>query len=184
MTFPADERSCAVLARALHSPSKALRLRAVLMLSTVACARRGAWIESALEDPERVVREAAAAVASWVAEPATPPWPRREDIRHEADVPAARADDDLEQGAVASWEWEYAVEVWREDGLLIGIFLSTSCAEDDEHAKRMALGQAILSSADGAGDAFDPATAATFIVGKQRSVRPDAPRWHREGRRP
>jgi hypothetical protein len=73
-----------------------------------------------------------------------------------------------EAAACLSWQWEYAVEVWREDGLLVGVFLSMAGAEDDERAKRIALGQAILASCAAGGDPFDPSRAAPFIVGKRR----------------
>ena len=59
------------------------------------------------------------------------------------------------------------VEIWREDGLLVGSYLVATCEENDEHAKRVALGQAILANAGGKGDEFDAATAASFIVGKR-----------------
>ncbi len=82
------------------------------------------------------------------------------------------------------WEWEYAVEVWASDGMLVGVFLCATCQEDSEHAKKIALGQAVLASAGPSGDRFDPSTAAAFIVAKQR-VRRDARRTgkNRPGRR-
>ena len=56
--------------------------------------------------------------------------------------------------------------------MLVGVFPCVSCDEDDEHAKRIALGQAILASATPFGDAFDPSDAGTFIVAKARVIGP------------
>jgi len=151
------------------------------MLATVMCPQRDAWLDCAILDPESIVREAAIAVASWVAEPRACTWPSREEVG-DAREPTSEAADDLELAVAASWGWEYTVEVWREDGLCIGVFLSTSRLEDDEHAKKVALGQAVLATASGAGDGFDPATAATFIVEKRRTARPAPPRSRDIGR--
>lgn len=101
-------------------------------------------------------------------EVAEPPWPQREDPRFDR-LPDAMAELTPWAPEVAlGWQWEYVVEVWRDDGLLVGAYLATTCEEDDEHARRIALGQAILANAGGKGDAFDAATAAAFIVGKRR----------------
>lgn len=170
MCTEADDRTRNVLSRALNSPSRALRMRAVLMLTTVDCPQRTAWIDAALRDRDPAVREAATLAACWTATPADArPWPAREEVPpldEEADALSG-----LEAAVAMSWQWEYAVEVWRDDGLLVGVFLATSFAEDDHHARAVALGQAILHSTGGGGDAFDPATAATFIVGKRRVPR-------------
>jgi hypothetical protein len=164
-----DSRILAVLERALHSSSRATRLRAVAMLAHVGCGTRGRWLQAALEDPDQAVRDTALAVTSWVMVPETPAWPEREDPALDgAADPQWESDAQAEAAACLAWQWEYAVEVWRGDGLLVGVFLSTSCAEDDEHAKRIALGQAILASCAAGGDQFDPAQAASFIVGKRQ----------------
>jgi hypothetical protein len=85
--------------------------------------------------------------------------------------PSPTAQDD----ATPAWRWQYTAEVWASDGLVVGVFGSSSFGEDDEHAKRIALGQAILANAGPRADAFDPAGAAAFIVSKERilgAVRP------------
>lgn len=175
-----DDRTHAVLARALNSPSRTLRLRAVLMLASVQCADRDVWLERAARDRDPAVRDAATIVGCWVATPGpTAEWPDREALR-EADAPTDLAEAEFE--AALDWRWEYAIEVWRDDGLLIGVFLSTACAEDDDHARSVALGQAILSASAGEGDSFDPATAATFIVGKRRTPRRAGPEGDRDPR--
>jgi len=88
-------------------------------------------------------------------------------------------EESLDESVGLRWEWEYAVEVWREDGLLVGVFLCTLIHEDDEHAKRIAVGQAVLASVSPTGDRFEPSTAAAFIVGKRRIRREE----HRSRRR-
>jgi hypothetical protein len=174
-----DARVLDVLERALRSASRSTRLRAVAMLSRVECDRRYEWLADAGVDPDSAVRETACIVSAWTAGEPALGFPEREDPRFDApalfDVDAAAHD----AHARFRWQWEYALEVWRDDGLLVGVYLATTCEEDDEHAKRIALGQAILASAAPRGDRFDPASAAAFIVGKRR-VRSDP----RSGRAP
>ncbi|MDR3686422.1 MAG: hypothetical protein P4L93_05665 [Coriobacteriia bacterium] len=125
-------------------------------------------------DPDLAVRETALIVDAWTASGSEGDWPQREDPAFDRVAPLdSSSDAAMERSLRARWQWEYAVEVWREDGMLVGVFLSTTCDEDDEHAKRIALGQAILTSSAPGGDAFEPATAAAFIVGK-RQVKTDA----------
>ena len=164
-----DPRVLGVLERALASSSRATRLRAVAMLSRVSCERRARWLGAACEDPDRAVRETAAIVSAWTLEVSQDTWPAREDPAFDR-MPGLQPDptDEFEGAVAGRWEWEYAVEVWRGDGLLVGVFLCTSCGEDDEHAKRIALGQAVLASSVKGADAFDPGDAASFIVGKRR----------------
>lgn len=120
------------------------------------------------------MRQTATIVSAWVVPYAEAVWPQREDPAFDRVAPLDPASDlQVERAMRLRWQWEYAVEVWRADGLLVGVYLTTSCEEDDEHAKRIALGQAILASSAPSGDAFDPADAAAFIVGK-RHVRSDA----------
>lgn len=164
-----DPRALGVLARALHSTSRVTRLRAVAMLARVDCPDRLRWLEAACADGDEAVVATALGVLSWVVEPSEPTWPQREDPRFDrvAEPPAEtvlRAATDSR----SRWRWEYVVEVWREDGLLIGSYVAATCDEDDVHAKRIALGQAILANADGRGDAFDTGAAAAFIVAKRR----------------
>ena len=163
-----DPRVLSVLQRALASSSRATRLRAVAMLGRLECDQRARWLDDACEDRDRAVRETAAIVTAWTAESDEEAWPQREDPAFDR-VPDLDCDGsvDLECAAQMRWSWEYAVEVWRGDGLLVGVFLSTSCEEDDEHAKRIALGQAILASSSKDADRFDPGDAAAFIVGKR-----------------
>ncbi len=168
-------RALQVLERALGSSSRVTRRRAICMLAHVDCANRVRWLEQGLSDRDESVSACALAVLAWIAEPGEAPWPQREDPRFDRVAVAgfrspAGADDplfDLESGS--RWAWEYVVEVWRDDGLLVGSFCVGTCVEDDVHARRIALGQAVLASATGNGDAFDAGTAATFIVAK-RSV--------------
>jgi len=169
MYTESDPQVLSVLERALASSSRATRLRAVAMLSRVSCDRRARWLDAACEDPDRAVRETAAIVSAWTIESDGETWPQREDPAFDR-IPGLRLDtsDELERAVETRWEWEYAVEVWRGDGLLVGVFLCTSCGEDDEHAKRIALGQAILASSVKGADRFDPGDAAAFIVGKRR----------------
>lgn len=163
-----DARTLEVLSRALESSSRVLRLRAVCMLARVEADQRSSWLSRAMDDPDQAVRDAALAVSCWTVDSGSPPWPDREEPAHDRPPARTEPDAEMEESAGLSWEWEYAVEVWRQDGLLVGVFLSTACQEDDEHARRIALGQAILSNADVRGETFDPATAAAFIVGKRR----------------
>lgn len=164
-----DSRALSVLARALQSTSRVTRLRAVSMLARVDCAHRAEWLETACADGDEAVASTALTVLSWVAEPDTPHWPQREDPRFDrvADSPADAAPW-VDTGGRSRWRWEYVVEIWRDDGLLVGAYFAATCEEDDEHARRIALGQAILANAGGVGDAFDASTAAAFIVGKRR----------------
>lgn len=168
-SWDVDARALDVLERALESTSRITRLRAVSMLARVECARRTRWLEAACSDGDDAVAATARVVLSWIADPQQPPWPQREDPRF--DRVAGPTADEVSQLAFDSalrWRWEYVVEVWRADGLLIGTFLAATCEEDDEHAKRIALGQAILANAGAKGESFDAGTAATFIVGKRR----------------
>lgn len=163
------QRELAVLSRALHSTSRVTRLRAVSMLARIDCRDRARWLEAACEDGDTAVRQTALLVLSWVTQPASAPWPQREDPRFDRVVrPKTLADPGQAPEAWSRWRWEYVVEVWRDDGLLLGSYVAATCEEDDEHAKRVALGQAILANSNGAGDTFDAATAAAFIVGKRR----------------
>jgi len=164
-----DPRVLSVLSRALASSSRATRLRAVAMLARLDCEQRQRWLDGASEDRDGAVRETALIVSAWTAHSTGATWPEREDPAFDR-VPDLDCDDsaELERAAQMRWGWEYAVEVWRGDGLLVGVFLSTSCGEDDEHAKRIALGQAILASSSKGADRFDPGDAAAFIVGKRR----------------
>jgi hypothetical protein len=164
-----DPRVLGVLACALHSSSRATRMRAVAMLARVDCADRMRWLEEACADSDEDVCATALGVASWVIEPAEPPWPQREDPSFDR-VPRPRHDaaPQSETEPASRWQWEYVVEIWRDDGMLVGAYLAATCQEDDEHARRIALGQAILANAAGRGDAFDASTAAAFIVGKRR----------------
>ena len=167
-----DRASLNVLERALRSSSRATRLRAVAMLARVECRDRAIWLERSLADPNVAVRYTAMLVASWVCCVDGAPWPEREGT---APLPGHdEANPGLSRQEPGEWRWEYAIEVWRADGMLVGVFACTSCDEDDEHAKRIALGQAILASATPLGDAFDPSDAGTFIVAKARVVGPSA----------
>lgn len=161
-----DPRVLAVLERALGSNSRVTRLRAVAMLANVECGERSRWLDSALADGDSAVSQTAACVLAWVAEPSDEPWPRREDPRFDrvAGPPSAQG---LEEGPDGRWRWEYVVEIWRDDGLLVGAYLVPTCEEDDDHAKRIALGQAVIASASRGADAFEPGSAAAFIVGKR-----------------
>jgi hypothetical protein len=164
-----DPKVLRVLARALESSSRATRLRAVAMLARLECAESQRWLDRALGDPDTAVSQTAVLVSAWTARPCDPGWPQREDPAFDR---VADLDQDgcseLEHAAPMRWQWEYAVEVWRSDGLLVGVFLSTTCGDDDEHAKRIALGQAVLASSVAGADRFEPSDAAAFIVGKRR----------------
>jgi hypothetical protein len=183
MYLESDPRVINVLDRALHSTSRVVRLRAVCMLANVSFEQRADWLTAACRDSDVSVRQAADSVVAWTLEVELPPWPQREDPAFDLVPHLSDSDELLEAGAELGWEWEYAVEVWRGDGLLVGVFLCTTCVDDNEHAKKIALGQAVLASADPSGDRFEPATAAAFIVAKRR-VRRDARSHHRrrEGR--
>lgn len=164
-----DSRALGVLARALGSTSRVTRLRAVSMLALVECDERIPWLEAACSDGDVAVAQTAHVVLSWIVNPPEPPWPQREDPAF--DRLGGPSADEVSQSPferVLRWKWEYVVEVWREDGLLIGAFLAPTCEEDDEHARRVALGQAILANAGAHGEEFDAGTAAAFIVGKRR----------------
>lgn len=164
-----DPRALGVLAHALHSTSRVARMRAVCMLARVDCHDRLRWLEAACADGDEAVAASALAVLSWVVEPAESTWPQREDPRFDRVAhPLGRTVAWTAAESRSRWRWEYVVEVWREDGLLIGSFLVATCDEDDVHAKRIALGQAILANAGDNGDAFDAATAAAFIVAKRQ----------------
>jgi len=146
------------------------------MLAHIDCEQRIPWLQGALSDGDEGVRTTALVVLAWVTPVDEPPWPVREMCDRE------------DHGSSSSWApehagpncarqgWEYAVEVWRSDGLLIGVFAVTTCEEDDSHARSIALGQAILANAGSRGDEFDPATAAMFIVAKCRRASGSATR--------
>ena len=164
-----DPRALDVLERALQSTSRATRLRAVAMLARVRCAAHDRWLAHAHRDADPAVRDTADIVAAWTLRTEDAPWPQREDPAFDRVAPLdSNADAQLEGCVSWRWQWEYAVEVWRADGLLVGVYLSTAYEEDDEHAKRIALGQAVLASAAPGGDPFDPQEAAAFIVGKRQ----------------
>jgi hypothetical protein len=177
----ADPRVIGVLSRALASSSRATRLRAVAMLARVRCAPRAFWLDIAGDDRDRAVRETAAIVSAWTLELDAASWPDRENMAFDrvADLDCDGSME-LERSVQLRWEWEYTIEVWRGDGQLVGVFLSTSCGEDDEHAKKVALGQAVLASSAGGADRFEPSEAAAFIVGKRRARRGTG-RAHRAG---
>lgn len=167
-----DPRNLAVLRTALRSPSRATRLRAVAMLAILECPERDAWLDTAERDRCRAVRETASIVRAWVdVEPDGGRSGREPGYVPDGD--SCGRDPLSERGLVETsligrrgWEWEYTVEVWRADGLAVGAYFVTTCAEDDRHACSLALGQAILANTAGLGDAFDPECAATFITDK------------------
>ena len=182
MYSESDSRVLKVLDFALRSSSRVLRLRAVCMLARMECDPRDEWLAVACSDVDPGVRDAAVAVIAWTLRPPSPPWPQREDPAFDRTAHLASPEDALDSRSGLRWEWEYAVEVWRDDGLLVGVFLCTSCQEDDQHAKRIALGQAVLAGAGSQGERFDPATAAAFIVSKRRIPRSaDQARHLRDG---
>jgi hypothetical protein len=161
-----DPKILSVLGRALGSSSRVLRLRAVAMLARVECDTAAEWLERAARDSDVAVRHTACIVSAWVERPDSPPWPQREDPALDL-VPELRPGlEPLPDAEPTQQTWEYTIEVWRDDGFLMGAFLCTTRNEDDEHAKRIALGQAILHNSPGIGDRFDPATAAAFIISK------------------
>jgi HEAT repeat protein len=168
MYMESDPRVIEVLDVARRSSSRVVRLRAVCMLANVGFEKRAEWLTEACGDADLSVRQAAGAVIAWTLEPSPPPWPQREDPEFDKTPELTEAEAALDEGAELGWEWEYAVEVWAGDGMLVGVFLCATCQEDTEHAKKIALGQAVLASARPSGDRFDPATAAAFVVAKRR----------------
>ena len=168
--YETDPRTLAVLSAALRSSGRATRLRAVAMLARVDCSMRIEWLERATGDDDHGVRDIAVAVLAWVLPMPEPPWPRREACGREPDTDGVGLDR-FGDAETQRHQWEYAVEVWRNDGLLLGVYAITTCEEDDHHARSIALGQAILSNTGNRGDRFDPEKAATFIVGKRRCAR-------------
>ncbi len=164
-----DPRTLTVLSAALRSSSKATRLRAVAMLASVVCAQRDQWLQAALGDPDRGVRDTAGIVRAWLCPAGVPECPDRETLG----AVSTQTDDGAERALFAErgYEWEYTIEVWRSDGLQLGAFFVSTCQEDDHHARSIALGQAILANVGPHGDAFDPESAATFIVDKGRRPR-------------
>lgn len=166
-----NPRTLAVLSAALNSSSRATRLRAVAMLAILLCPDRERWLESSLCDPDSAVRETAIIASAWVCEHAQKSWPDREDL--DANPGRSGAFERIESGPSINhgYEWEYTIEVWRTDGLVLGSFFVNTCAEDDTHARSLALGQAILANTGYRGDRFDPEHAATFIVEKERCGR-------------
>ena len=164
-----NHRVLQVLSNALGSSSRATRLRAVAMLSRIECADRAGWLETALTDSDEGVRHTALMVVGWTLPVSSVPWPDREDPGFDRTPEVSpEAEDELESSVAPNWKWEYSVEVWRADGLLLGVYLAVTCEEDDEHARCIALGQAILASAAPLGDAFESDRAATFITAKRR----------------
>jgi len=163
-----DPKVINVLELALSSSSRMVRLRAVCMLANVSCQRRARWLATACGDCDVAVRQVAATVTSWTLTVESPPWPQREDPAFDCIGQLAEPEELLDAGAGLGWEWEYVVEVWRDDGMLVGAFLCATCQDDNEHAKKIGLGQAVLASAGPSGDRFDPAMAAAFIVAKRK----------------
>jgi hypothetical protein len=163
-----DPRVIEVLDAALRSSSRAVRFRAVCMLANVSCTRRDNWLAVACLDDDAAVRQAASIVTSWTIDVESPPWPRREDPSFDRAAHLPEPETVLDIHAGLRWQWEYVVEVWRADGMLVGVFLCTTCQEDVEHAKKIALGQAVLASAGPSGERFEPATAAAFVVAQRR----------------
>lgn len=166
-----DSRTLAVLAAALRSPSRVTRLRAVAMLATLECLQRDAWLDAALRDSDRGVRETAAIVVAWLGSAATDADPVHGVC---ATQPAPPNPDEMSERALPGaygYEWEYTIEVWRMDGLQLGTYFVRTCEEDDRHARSIALGQAILANTGSRGDLFDPEFAATFIVDKGKRPR-------------
>lgn len=141
------------------------------MLAHFECDTRVEWLEAALADRDRGVRETALIVLAWIAEGRAPSWPTREDVSASAaadrDHSAPENDVQLPGALVGRARWEYVVEVWRGDGRPFGVYLATTWADDDAHAQCIALGQAILESSRPCGEPFDPSSAAAFVVGKQ-----------------
>jgi hypothetical protein len=155
------------------------------MLANVEFEKRAEWLIEACGDPDLSVRQTANAVIAWTLELSPAPWPQREDPEFDRTSQLMDAETMLDAGAELGWEWEYAVEVWAGDGLLVGVFLCATCQDDTEHAKKIALGQAVLASAKPSGDRFDPAAAAAFVVAKRRVRRGTRlPGPGRRGRQP
>jgi hypothetical protein len=167
-----DPRVLRVLGDALGSANKGTRLRAVAMLARVDCPMRIRWLEAAMCDVDLRVRETAHIVAAWTCRPDYPPWPTREERPlGESEYCGAVAGVWPQDAARVREGWSYVVEVWRSDGMLVGVYAATTCAEDDQHAKCIALGRAVLDSTSAHGDHFDPSDAAAFIVEKHRVPR-------------
>jgi len=178
-----DPRVVNVLARALRSSSRAVRLRAVCMLANVSFEQRAEWLSVACADRDVAVRQAASAVISWTMEVTSPTWPQREDPVFDSIPRLSEPEELLDTRAGLAWHWEYAVEVWRDDGMLVGVFLCATCQDDNEHAKKIALGQAVLASARPSGDRFEPSAAAAFVVAKRQVRREPPTRGRRRGGR-
>ncbi len=122
-----DPKTLRVLQRSLGSSSRVLRLRAVCMLSRVSCDQREIWLSAACTDSDPAVSQTASAVLAWTLEPESAPWPEREDPSFDRMPQLVKPEETLDASVGLRWEWEYAVEVWREDGLLVGVFLCTLC---------------------------------------------------------
>lgn len=162
-------RAHTVLDRALHSTSRVTRVRAVSMLARYPVPERQRWLEDACNDPDEAVRQVALAVLAWTEESGGG-WPDREDPKFDRlPLPGERVVRTAQDPMVEASGWHYVLEVWRGDGMLVGVFFAATRDEDDAHARRMALGQAILASAGPHADRFDPETAAVFIVEKHRA---------------
>jgi hypothetical protein len=138
------------------------------MLANVSCDRSNEWLNEACSDPDVAVRQSASAVMSWTLSVPSPPWPQREDPGFDQVALLSEPEALLDSGASLDWEWEYAVEVWGGDGMLVGVFLCATCQQDNEHAKKIALGLAVLASSRPDGDRFEPSTAAAFVVAKRQ----------------
>lgn len=139
------------------------------MLASVTCAQRDEWLRAALGDSDRGVRDTASIVLSWLCPAEESACSAREPTARDPGDP----DDAAEHALLRThgYEWEYAIEVWRHDGLQLGVYFVSTCQEDDRHARSIALGQAILANVGAHGDVFDPEFAATFIVDKERRPR-------------
>jgi hypothetical protein len=164
-----DPRVLRVLEDALGCASRGTRLRAVAMLARVDCPMRIRWLDAAMCDSDPRVRETAQIVAAWIRHSDRPLWPTREECSP-GEPEYCGVDSGLwPHDTIRVREgWHYVVEVWRSDGMLIGTYAATTCAEDDQHAKCIALGRAVLDSTSAHGDHFDPGDAAAFIVDKRR----------------
>lgn len=169
MYTESDPRVLRVLEDALGSANKGTRLRAVAMLSRVDCPMRRRWLDAAMCDSDVRVRETARIVAAWTSRPGYPPWPTREERPLGESEHCGAGHGAWPQDVARVREgWSYVVEVWRSDGMLVGTYAATTCAEDDQHAKCIALGRAVLDSTSAHGDHFNPSDAAAFIVEKRR----------------
>ncbi len=165
-------RSLRVLERALRSSRTSTRERAVAMLAHVDLLEREEWLARAEADRASSVRSMAALVAAWASAVPHGTWPEREEVAdgtlaHAEPVGSAPGAPHPEGG----WKWEYLVEVWREDAVPVGLFVTATCDEDDEHARRIALGQAVLAVAPDRASSFDPGSAAAFVIAKRRERR-------------